>query len=311
MNTEKTGKLIRELRMEKGWIQKELASKIYVTDKAVSKWERGLAMPDSSLISDLCSVLEISISELLLGERGAETAKSTESAALIVELTDREKLKKAKLLNLFFLSGFLILLTVLVCGGIFMTGLSKEPVLGLPELVFMTASGIGLELGGFYMNMKNSKSRSFTEKEMDVLTGKEKTMKTRDEMLWFARKTQKADFVQYKKGFDKIEQSLGEDEAAVFTMVGETYRINDSFGFSYPSIAVTNQRMYIGGETIRGRLLTRYAVDFYELDEIMDVKFINRKIAVKTPKFLITIEGDHLEEVVEGLKESLKTRKPD
>ena len=50
MNTENIGKLIRELRKEKGWTQRELASKLHVTDKAVSKWERGKSLPDFSTI---------------------------------------------------------------------------------------------------------------------------------------------------------------------------------------------------------------------------------------------------------------------
>ncbi|MBP3461225.1 MAG: helix-turn-helix transcriptional regulator [Bacilli bacterium] len=68
MNTEKIGKFIAQKRKEKKYTQKELALKLGVTDRAVSKWERGLGCPDISLLEDLSKILDISIVELLNGE---------------------------------------------------------------------------------------------------------------------------------------------------------------------------------------------------------------------------------------------------
>ena len=53
MDCEKTGKLIRRLRQEKGYTQAGLADRLHVSDKAVSKWERGLGCPDISLLPQL------------------------------------------------------------------------------------------------------------------------------------------------------------------------------------------------------------------------------------------------------------------
>ena len=69
MNTEKIGKFISIKRKEKNYTQKELALKLGVTDRAVSKWERGLGCPDISLLEDLSKILDISIVELLNGEQ--------------------------------------------------------------------------------------------------------------------------------------------------------------------------------------------------------------------------------------------------
>lgn len=69
MNQEKIGKFIQELRREKKLTQSELASKLNVTDRAISKWENGRGLPDLSLIRPLCEELDISINELLSGER--------------------------------------------------------------------------------------------------------------------------------------------------------------------------------------------------------------------------------------------------
>ncbi len=68
MDQEKIGKFIAYKRKEKNMTQKELASKIGVTDKAVSKWERGIGCPDISYLDDLSKALDISIVELLKGK---------------------------------------------------------------------------------------------------------------------------------------------------------------------------------------------------------------------------------------------------
>ena len=69
MNQEKIGKFIAKLRGEKNMTQQELANKIGVTDRAISKWENGRGMPDLSLMEPLCMELNITINELLSGEK--------------------------------------------------------------------------------------------------------------------------------------------------------------------------------------------------------------------------------------------------
>ena len=69
MNQEKIGKFILELRKEKNMTQQELADKIGVTDRAISKWENGRGMPDLTLMKPLCRELGITINDLLSGEK--------------------------------------------------------------------------------------------------------------------------------------------------------------------------------------------------------------------------------------------------
>ncbi|MFA5407415.1 MAG: helix-turn-helix transcriptional regulator [Bacilli bacterium] len=69
MDYGKVGSLIATLRKEKGLTQKELADKLGITDRAVSKWERGLGCPDVSLLDDLSRILDVSILEILKGRR--------------------------------------------------------------------------------------------------------------------------------------------------------------------------------------------------------------------------------------------------
>ena len=69
MDQIKIGRFIADCRKETGLTQVQLAEKLNITDKAVSKWERGLTMPDSSIMLELCDILCISVNELLNGEK--------------------------------------------------------------------------------------------------------------------------------------------------------------------------------------------------------------------------------------------------
>lgn len=68
MNQKKIGSFIAARRKDNGWTQSQLAEKLGITDKAVSKWETGKSMPDLSLFNPLCELLGISLNELLSGE---------------------------------------------------------------------------------------------------------------------------------------------------------------------------------------------------------------------------------------------------
>ena len=69
MNQIKIGRFIAECRKKANLTQMQLAEKLGITDKAISKWERGLAMPDTSIMLELCDILSISVNELLSGEK--------------------------------------------------------------------------------------------------------------------------------------------------------------------------------------------------------------------------------------------------
>lgn len=68
MDCSKVGKLILSLRRERGWTQKQLADALNLSDRTVSKWERGLGCPDVSLLRELSAVLAVDIEKILLGD---------------------------------------------------------------------------------------------------------------------------------------------------------------------------------------------------------------------------------------------------
>lgn len=112
MNTEKIGSLIAKLRKEKGLTQKELADQLHITDRAVSKWERGVGCPDISLLDDLAKILGVSISSLLNGEEEVEKAIKT----TITYVTESRKQKVKQFVNqlLLMTMSFLLVFTLLI-----------------------------------------------------------------------------------------------------------------------------------------------------------------------------------------------------
>lgn len=95
MNTYDVGKFISEMRKEKGLTQKELAEKLNVTDKAVSKWETGRSAPDIALLAPLSEALGVTVIELLQGEK-IETEKFPSVSDEVVVRTMKNGNKKLK-----------------------------------------------------------------------------------------------------------------------------------------------------------------------------------------------------------------------
>ena len=84
------GKFISACRKEKGLTQAQLGEKLGVTDRAVSKWETGRSMPDSSIMLELCGLLDITVNELLTGERIQMEDYSKKAEENLIELKKYE-----------------------------------------------------------------------------------------------------------------------------------------------------------------------------------------------------------------------------
>ena len=95
MDQLKIGKFVAECRKQKNLTQMQLSEKLGVTDKAISKWERGIAMPDSSIMLELCDILGISVNELLSGEKISMENNSEKNEQLLLKMA-KEIEKKNK-----------------------------------------------------------------------------------------------------------------------------------------------------------------------------------------------------------------------
>ncbi len=97
MNQIKTGQFIAVCRKEQGLTQAQLAEKIGVSDRAVSKWENGKALPDASNMLDVCEVLGISVNELLTGERVDQSTYKELAESRLIEIKKLEEWKNKDL----------------------------------------------------------------------------------------------------------------------------------------------------------------------------------------------------------------------
>ena len=120
MNQEKTGKFIAGARNQMGLTQKELAEKIGVSDKTISKWECGKSMPDISYMDALCNSLDINMNELISGERLTEAAYSVKAEENIMALMkENEKTRKStkRRIIIGILLVVLAIVFILICTG--------------------------------------------------------------------------------------------------------------------------------------------------------------------------------------------------
>ena len=97
MNAQKCGEFIAELRKEQNLTQKDLADKLNVSDKAISRWETGKGFPDVDSLQTLSKFFNITINELLAGEKAkTKTVEEIAEENIISAIAETEKSKKAK-----------------------------------------------------------------------------------------------------------------------------------------------------------------------------------------------------------------------
>ena len=107
MDQIKIGRFIAEQRKKRSLTQAQLAEKVNVTDKAVSKWETGKAMPDSSVMLSLCAVLKITVNDLLTGEVITMENYNKEMENKLLELVKQKEQSDKKLLMVEWVIGIL------------------------------------------------------------------------------------------------------------------------------------------------------------------------------------------------------------
>ena len=136
MNQIKIGRFIAVCRKQANLTQLQLADKLHITDKAISKWERGIAMPDTSIMLELCDILNISVNELLSGERIIMENNNEKNQQLLLDMA-KELERKNKT----------IWTTMWVIMGVSMTALFAGIFLAaflIPEGVWQLVAVLGL-----------------------------------------------------------------------------------------------------------------------------------------------------------------------
>ena len=115
MNQIKIGRFIAECRKKANLTQMQLAEKLGITDKAISKWERGVAMPDTSIMLNLCDILGISVNELLNGEIIYMENSNQKNEQLLLDMA-KELEKKNKVIWTAMWAIMIVSVTALLAG---------------------------------------------------------------------------------------------------------------------------------------------------------------------------------------------------
>ncbi|MCB6610778.1 helix-turn-helix transcriptional regulator [[Clostridium] symbiosum] len=146
MNQKKIGSFISEVRREKGMTQAELAEKLGVTNKTVSRWETGNYMPDLSTIQSLCTELDIGVNEFISGERLSSEAFREHADNNVISVLNREaQMLKEKRISDFLSGGGT---------GLLLSALSSANGLGR---TVVTITGLLMIFTGWYFRSKLDK----------------------------------------------------------------------------------------------------------------------------------------------------------
>ena len=124
MDQVKVGRFIAECRKNKNMTQAELAEKLNITDRAISKWETGKGMPDSSIMLELCNELDITVNELLSGEEIEMNNYNKIAEENLLEFKKIDETKNKMLLQLEVIIG--ILVSIAFLGVVLLTNIFVE-----------------------------------------------------------------------------------------------------------------------------------------------------------------------------------------
>lgn len=144
MDAEKFGSFVQQRRKELAMTQNDLAEKLYVTSKAVSRWERGVGFPDIKLLQPLADALEISIVELMHSERIEKELSKEEASYLVTQTVDQmeQQRKMTWKRKLLLYTGYvLIFAAYMVVHGVAQMGSLEPRWLGIP-LIFISIYGL-------------------------------------------------------------------------------------------------------------------------------------------------------------------------
>ena len=157
MDQIKIGKFIAECRKKQNLTQAQLAEKLNVTDRAVSKWETGKSMPDSSIMLELCDILKINANDLLTGEVVSMENYNKQLEENLIEMVKQKEESDKRLLKMEILTGVLciipLLASVIVVMAVPMQEWLGSLIVGLSVLPLLIATPFMIKIeqsAGYY-----------------------------------------------------------------------------------------------------------------------------------------------------------------
>lgn len=303
------GNFIAILRKERKMTQEQLAQRLGVSNRSVSRWENGYTLPDISLMECICKEFNITLMELISGKKQISEKESRQylekNIYLVIEMLQNEKEKKSRVLNYYFGLGYIFLGIILIERLLLVLGIIENVFLNNIQVFVFVLVGLGFEILGFSYNNKIHK---LSEKEVGIYIQNEKDirMKSGDEMFQFAKKNQKYFLKQHKQSLEEICKKLSKEEYVMFSMFAEEYTIDDKPVAWHVGAAVSNERVFVCGETVSGRMFTRYVMDVFKRDEIDFIRLENKNIAIGTPRGKVILKGEKMEYLIQKMKKVLE-----
>ena len=161
MDQVKIGKFIAERRKDVNLTQAQLAEKLCITDRAVSKWERGLTMPDSSIMLELCTILKITVNDLLSGEVVSMENYNQEMENKLIEIIKEKERADKRLLRMEIVLGVCCIVPLIICMVVALVLPLEEwkqiliVLSGLIPLLIATPFALKIEQKAGYYECKN------------------------------------------------------------------------------------------------------------------------------------------------------------
>lgn len=149
MNQDKIGKFIAKERKAKGLTQRQLAERLNISDKTVSKWECGKGLPEVMFMLPLCKILEISVNELLTGERVSEEDYQKKAEENMMNLVrEKEESRKKIILSVIVVAmGFMAAVPLFMIAQIFeMSVTARIALMGIAFVVMFAGIGVACVL---------------------------------------------------------------------------------------------------------------------------------------------------------------------
>jgi transcriptional regulator with XRE-family HTH domain len=139
MNQTEIGEFIAKCRKEKKLTQAQLAERLNITDRAVSKWETGKSMPDSSIMLELCEILGITVNDLLSGEKISMESyeKKADENLIALKRKDENNMTKNAVISLLFSATLLIGIMVCLICNIAISGNLTWSLIPISSIVFV------------------------------------------------------------------------------------------------------------------------------------------------------------------------------
>lgn len=292
MINQQIGSTIADLRRKRGLTQEQLAEKLGVTNRSISRWENGVTAPDISMLQDLSRFLDVPVSQLITGQADDSPDRTQACVQMTLELACRERNELRRKLNLRFGLGLFWLLCALLL----------PPISQMPQVLFWLCIllSAGFLLAAF---LEINRIPAVSDHSVSVLSNNAANLRMRSsqEMILFSQKFQKAPNERQKKGFSRICEELIDGEYTQFAFTAESCAYDGAPGPWHMAAVITDRRILLCGETIRGRMMTQLVIDAFPRKSLTKYKLAGNTLILRFPEQVIRLQGPSMDAVYREL----------